>query len=336
VQGRSGVFRRVLKQIELVAPRDTTVLLTGETGSGKEIAAQEVHRRSGRRGPLVSVNCAGVPHHLLESEFFGYERGAFTDAGQSRPGLFEKADGGTLFLDEIGEMPQALQPKLLRVLQDGFVTRLGGAAPRQVNVRLIAATNRDLWEQVERREFREDLFYRISVFAIRLPALSERAEDIPEFLQHFVEMFCERDGLDSKAVAPDAVEALQARYWPGNVRELRNAVELAVIRSEDRFRIGLEDFPPPRKAPGMARSMAAAAGTSPAGMTPPGPEASPVTGAALGLSEMVAHFERDLIERTLSDTNGNKSQAAAALQVNRTTLVEKIKRLERDGLLAAG
>ncbi len=322
VQGTSKAFRRALDQIDMVAPRNTTVLLLGETGSGKEVAAREVHRASGRPGPMVSVNCAGVPAQLLEAEFFGHERGAFTDAGQARPGLFERASGGTLFLDEIGEMPLALQPKLLRALQDGEITRLGGSAPRRVDVRVIAATNRDLWEQVQAREFREDLYYRINVFPIRLPALRERPEDIAALLRHFVAHFCERDGLRAKVIDEDALSALRMRPWPGNVRELRNAVELAVIRSGDAPLVRIEHFPVCRKGPQTAPTMVA------------GPPPDRISGR--GLSQMVAHFERDLIRHTLARTQGNKSQAAAELQIKRTTLVEKIKRFERDGLLAAG
>jgi len=322
VRGRSPAFERALDQIEMVAARNTTVLLLGETGSGKEVAAREVHRMSGRPGPLVSVNCAGVPAQLLEAEFFGHERGAFTDAGQARPGLFEKASGGTLFLDEIGEMPLALQPKLLRALQDGEITRLGGAAPRRIDTRVIAATNRDLWDQVQAREFREDLYYRINVFPIRLPALRERPEDIAALLRHFVALFCERDGLRAKVIDSAALDSLRARPWPGNVRELRNAVELAVIRSGNEPVVRLEHFPACRKGPQSAPAMVA------------GPPPDRISGR--GLSEMVAHYERDLIRHTLVRTQGNKSQAAAELQIKRTTLVEKIKRFERDGLLAAG
>lgn len=321
VHGASLAFQRTLDQIEMVAPRNTTVLLLGETGSGKEVAAREVHRASGRPEPMISVNCAGVPAQLLEAEFFGHERGAFTDAGQARPGLFEKANGGTLFLDEIGEMPLALQPKLLRALQEGEITRLGGAAPRRIDVRVIAATNRDLWEQVQAREFREDLYYRINVFPIRLPALRERPEDIAALLRHFIAMFCKRDGLRAKVLDEDALRSLRTRHWPGNVRELRNAVELAVIRSGHEPLVRLEHFPTCRKAPQRAAEMVA------------GPPPDGVSGR--GLSEMVAHYERDLIRRTLDRTQGNKSQAAAELQIKRTTLVEKIKRFERDGLLAA-
>ena len=305
----------------MVARRDTTVLLTGETGAGKEVVARALHCGSGRKGPLVTVNCAGVPAHLLESEFFGSEKGAYTDAGRARAGLFEKADGGTLLLDEIGEMPVELQPKLLRALQEGEVTRLGGGAPRKVNVRVLAATNRDLWQQVQAREFREDLFYRVSVFPIRLPGLRERQDDIPDLVQHFVAMFCERDLVPNKGVEARAMESLRTRPWPGNVRELRNAVELAVIHSQERRLLVLEDFPIPRKQPASAPCIETR-------------EQESHTASAVGLSEMVAHFERDLIERALEQAHGNKSLAAERLHVKRTTLVEKIKRYEREGLLA--
>ncbi len=312
-----------MEQIALVAARNTTVLLTGETGSGKEVAAREIHKASRRRGALVAVNCAGVPAHLLEAEFFGHDRGAFTDASQSRPGLFEKAHEGTLFLDEIGEMPLELQPKLLRVLQDGEVTRLGGAQPRKVDVRLIAATHRDLGEQVRTQAFREDLFYRINVFPIRMPALHERPEDIPTLARHFVALLCRRDGLPEKRIDPGALQALCLRPWPGNVRELRNAVERAVIRSRDEPLLTIADFPAPRKGPERAPSMAAPTGQPPAD-------------SIAGLAEMVASYERELIERALAGANGNKAQAAEALRIKRTTLVEKIKRYEREAPAAAG
>lgn len=325
VGDRSPRFRQVLDQIDMVASRRTTVLVTGETGSGKEVAARELHRRSGRLGEMIAVNCAGVPEHLLESEFFGHEKGAFTDAGKARAGLFERADGGTLFLDEIGEMPMSLQPKLLRVLQDGCVTRLGGAAPRRIDVRLVVATNRDLWEQVSLGRFREDLYYRVNVFPIQMPALRERTEDIPELLEHFVALFCHRDCSALKRIDPVAVKALRERQWPGNVRELRNAVEQAVIQAQDEPVMRLHHFPTPRKAPGRAATSMA----TPNQCQPPSHGQSPMTAGATGLSGLVAHFERELIERTLEETNGNKSMAAAALKIKRTTLVEKIKRFDR-------
>ena len=319
VWGRSAAFRRVLEQVELVASRDTTVLLQGETGTGKELVAREIHRRSGRSGgPLVTVNAAGIPATLLESEFFGHEKGAFTDASQARSGHFEQADDGTLFLDEIGELPLALQPKLLRVLQEREVSRLGGRQPKRVNARLIAATNRDLWREVNEGAFREDLFYRVNVFPIRLPPLRERPEDIADLLHYFIRLFCERDGLELMPLDPCAMEALCRRPWPGNVRELQNAVELAVIRAQHRRALRLEDFPPPRKGVATARSS-----TTPEPFADAGSE-------HLDYHELVAQFERSLIERTLARTNGNKSQAAEALRLKRTTLVEKIKRLEKD------
>lgn len=315
VWGKSAAFRRVLEQVDLVASHDTSVLLQGETGCGKEVVAREIHRRSRRSGrSLVTVNAAGVPATLLESEFFGHEKGAFTDAGQARPGHFEQADGGTLFLDEIGELPVALQPKLLRALQEREVSRLGGATVRKLNVRVIAATNRDLWSEIDAGRFREDLFYRVSVFPIRLPSLRERTEDIPDLLRHFVRTFCERDGLEAMSVDSYALEALCRRPWPGNVRELQNAAELAVIRAQRRRTLYLEDFPSPRKEPRMADTC----------------ETAELDDQGLNYHELVANFERKLIETTLARTNGNKSQAAEALRLKRTTLVEKIKRLERE------
>jgi len=314
VLGRSEAMRHILDRVDLVADKQTTVLISGETGTGKERIARALHaagKRSARE--MVSVNCAGIPSSLLEDEFFGHVKGAFTDAHQSRVGRFEQACGGSIFLDEIGELPLDLQPKLLRVLQERELHRIGGLDTIRVDARVIAATNVDLWTNVQEGRFREDLFYRLNVFPIHLPALRERREDIPLFLNHFLEQFCRREGLRPKIVEPAAETELMTRAWPGNIRELENAVEMAVILSGDREVLGTRDFPEPRR-----RRLA--------------------NGANLGSSHpdrdrdyktIVEQFERDLIAGMLAETNGNKTLAAERLQLNRTTLIEKWKKLQQ-------
>ncbi len=232
IVGRSQVVRRVLRKIEQVAPTDATVLVTGETGTGKELVARAIHRESPRRDrPLVKVNCAALSPTLIESELFGHEKGAFTGAVGRKVGRFELADGGTLFLDEIGELPMELQPKLLRVLQDGEFERLGSAQSIKADVRVIAATNRDLSQDVKARRFRADLFYRLNVYPINVPPLRERREDIPLLVQHFVRVLSKKIGKEITSVAPSALETLREYLWPGNVRELANVIERAIITS---------------------------------------------------------------------------------------------------------
>jgi transcriptional regulator with GAF, ATPase, and Fis domain len=309
--GRSEAIQRVREQVRLVAPKNTTVLITGETGTGKERAARAIHalsRRSSRA--LVSVNCGGIPANLLEDEFFGHVKGAFTDAYQPRLGRFEQAHHGTIFLDEVGDLPLELQPKLLRVLQEREIHRIGGVDTIRVDARVIAATNVDLWSHVGEGRFREDLFYRINVFPIELPSLRERREDVPLFLEYFLERFCRRDGLVRKYAEPRAEAELMLRPWPGNVRELENAVEVAVIRSRDRKWLTIEDFPQPRPSSGWPAG-------GPAGASQP-----------VGFKQLVSCFERDLLTRVLERANGNKSHAAEMLRLKRTTLVEKLKKLD--------
>ena len=230
IVGRSDAIRRVLRKIEQVAPTDATVLVTGETGTGKELVARAIHRESPRIDrPLVKVNCAALPPTLIESELFGHEKGAFTGAISRKAGRFELADGATIFLDEIGELPLELQPKLLRVLQEGEFERLGSAHNIKADVRVVAATNRDLWRDVQAKRFRADLFYRLNVYPINVPPLRERREDIPLLVEHFVGVFSKKMGKAITSVAPSALEALRGYRWPGNVRELANVIERAVI-----------------------------------------------------------------------------------------------------------
>jgi formate hydrogenlyase transcriptional activator len=230
IVGRSRAIKSVLRKIERVAPTEVTVLVTGETGTGKELVARAIHRESPRRDrPLVKVNCAALSPTLIESELFGHEKGAFTGAIGRKVGRFELADGATLFLDEIGELPLELQPKLLRVLQDGEFERLGSAHSIRANVRVIAATNRDLWQDVQARRFRADLFYRLNVYPITVPPLRQRGEDVSLLVEHFVGIFSKKIGKEITSVAPSALEVLRSYLWPGNVRELANVIERAVI-----------------------------------------------------------------------------------------------------------
>ena len=232
--GNSPALEAVLEQVERVAPMDSTVLIQGETGTGKELIARAIHNISSRCGcPFVKLNCAAIPLDLLESELFGHERGAFTGAIAQRIGRFELADKGTLFLDEVGDIPLALQPKLLRVLQEQEFERLGSTRTHQVDVRLVAATNRDLTEMVKRGEFRSDLYYRLNVFPILLPPLRARREDIPVLVTHFAEIFGRRVGRQIEHIPPETMSALSSYQWPGNIRELQNLIERAVILSNN-------------------------------------------------------------------------------------------------------
>jgi formate hydrogenlyase transcriptional activator len=228
--GNSPALESVLGQVERVAPTDSTVLIQGETGTGKELVARAIHNLSARCGrPFIKLNCAAIPFDLLESELFGHERGAFTGAIAQKIGRFELADKGTLFLDEVGDIPPALQPKLLRVLQEQEFERLGSTRTHQVDVRLVAATNRNLVEMVKRNEFRSDLYYRLNVFPIPLPALRERREDIPALVEHFVEIYARRMGKEIEHIPSETMSALVSYQWPGNIRELQNFIERSVI-----------------------------------------------------------------------------------------------------------
>jgi PAS domain S-box-containing protein len=230
--GKSAALRKVMHQIQLVAPTDASVLITGESGTGKELVARAIHEHSSRSGRvLIKLNCGAVPEGLFESEFFGHVRGAFTGALKDRPGRFELADGGTLFLDEIGEVPPALQAKLLRVLQEQELERIGDTRTRTVNVRIIAATNRDLRKEIDAGRFREDLFYRLSVFPIEVPPLRERKEDIPLLATHFLTLSARRMNRPAPRITESALNQLSSYDWPGNVRELQNAIERTVILS---------------------------------------------------------------------------------------------------------
>jgi formate hydrogenlyase transcriptional activator len=309
VVGASGVLREVLQQVEVVAPTDSAVLITGETGTGKELIARAVHRRSHRHErTFVKLNCAAIPTGLLESELFGHEKGAFTGAVERRIGRFELADGGTLFLDEVGDIPPELQPKLLRVLQEQEFERLGSAKTVKVDVRLVAATHRNLAKMVADGKFRSDLYYRLHVFPVHLPALRERPEDIPELVWHFVELYARRFGKKIASVPPQVMSALEQYTWPGNVRELQHLIERAVILSPGgELRVPLADI-------------SATSSGEPPVHTVPTPPAHPT----------LKESERDLIRRTLDECRwvvGGPRGAAARLGLKRTTLLSRMKKL---------
>jgi DNA-binding NtrC family response regulator len=303
---QSPAMHDVLELVERVAPTDATLLVQGESGTGKEVIAKAVHHASLRaERPFVAVNCGAVPEPLLESELFGFTRGAFTGAVASKRGLFEEAHAGTLFLDEIAEMPAALQVKLLRALQSGEIRRLGATQPSMIDVRVIAATNRDLGAMISDGSFREDLFYRLNVIEVRLPPLRERREDIPALAEHFAARSAAKLGRDLR-LAPETVERLLRYPWPGNVRELENAMERAVILARGSA-VTPEDLPP-HVAAGLNL------GPSP----------------ALPRQTTLAEAERDLILQTLERFGRNHSAAAEALGIGRTTLWRKLKEYEID------
>jgi transcriptional regulator with GAF, ATPase, and Fis domain len=300
--GNSPALEAVLEQVERVATTGSTVLIQGETGTGKELIAQAIHNISSRCGrPFVRLNCAAIPLDLLESELFGHEKGAFTGAIAQKIGRFELADKGTLFLDEVGDIPSALQPKLLRVLQEQEFERLGSTRTHQVDVRLVAATNRDLTEMVNRGEFRNDLYYRLNVFPVLLPPLRERREDIPALVTHFVEILGRRMGREIEHIPPETMSALSSYQWPGNIRELQNLIERAVILSNH-------------------------------GVLPnPLPTAETEQRAAVSLGgTTLRDSERILILRTLEGVGwviGGPKGAAAKLGLKRTTLIHKMQKL---------
>ncbi len=315
--GNSREMRQVSNLIRLVGARRATVLITGETGTGKELAARALHLAGPRRlAPWVAVNCSALPENLLESELFGHVRGAFTGAVQSRVGRFEQAQGGTLFLDEIGELPPELQAKLLRVLQEREFQRLGSSETIRSDARVIAASNSDLPRRIEQGRFREDLFYRLNVVPIRMPALRQRPGDVPALALHFVEKICRQEELRPRTIAPEATERLCARNWPGNVRQLENAVEMAVALSGDRELLIPGDFP--------LSFQDSAAISTPANDVP----LVPVPDDGLDYERTVALIERSILEQALRKTGGNKKAAADMLRLKRTTLSAKVRSLE--------
>ncbi|MCZ2073799.1 MAG: sigma-54 dependent transcriptional regulator [Bryobacterales bacterium] len=305
IVGNSPAMQQVYKLIGQVAPTDSTVLIRGESGTGKELVARALHRHSPRRQRrLITVNCAAIPETLLEAELFGYERGAFTGAISQRKGRFELAGGGTVFLDEIGELPPSTQTKLLRVVQERTVERLGSERTFTVDVRIIAATNRDLEAAVRGNSFRQDLYYRLNVLSIWLPPLSKRREDIPELTWRLLKRLASQRKLPLSGIAPEAVQALCEREWPGNVRELEHTLERALVLSRG------APITPEHLAPEMMEDAA-----DPFGNVP----------LEEGMHTLVSQLERRLIERALSRAGGNRTRAAEILKINRRLLYDKLR-----------
>jgi Nif-specific regulatory protein len=305
IVGRSAVMRRIFDQVRLVAKWNTTVLIRGETGTGKEMIANAIHYNSPRaRGAFVKLNCAALPENLLESELFGHERGAFTGAVGARKGRFEQSDGGTLFLDEIGDISPAFQAKLLRVLQEGEFERVGGSRTMKVDVRIIAATHRNLRERARTGGFREDLLYRLDVIPIRLPPLRERPEDLPALVDHFLARVASLEGRERPRVAPEVLERLACYPFPGNVRELENWIERAVVLADGPL-LGLDDFPPQLTGAPIAAVAAAPAG---------------------GLEAALDDLELSMLRAALDRHAGNKSAAARDLGLGERAIRYKLRK----------
>ena len=315
VLGTDPSLLRVFNIIERVADSDCSVLITGESGTGKELIARAIHDVSDRRNhTFMAVNCAAIPETLLESELFGHTRGAFTGAQNARVGRFAAADGGTIFLDEIGEMPIGLQAKILRLLQEKEVTPLGESKSRKIDVRVVAATNKDLDEMVRARTFREDLLYRLNVIPIELPALRHRRSDIPELVRHFMTRANQRRGRKITGIDPRAMELMVGYDWPGNVRQLENAIERMVLLKGE-GELGIEDLPEKLRAAPVRTGARRSPWEEP--QLPPD---------GIDLREALEAFESSLIRQALERVGWNKNRAAALLQMNRTTLVEKLKK----------
>jgi DNA-binding NtrC family response regulator len=314
--GKGRAIRDVIQVIQLIAPRQSTVLISGRTGTGKELVARAIHGASPRASrPLVMVNCGAVPESLMEAEFFGHVKGAFTGAVNHRIGRFEQAQGGTIFLDEVGELPLEMQSKLLRVLQEREFQRVGSSETIRVDIRVIAATNRDLKALVQRGEFREDLYYRLNVVPISLPSLAERVEDLPLLVGHLLARICRRENLAIRRAGPEALRRLMEYSWPGNVRQLENAMEKAVALSGDRAVLYPSDFPLP-SSPLLAPSTLV-----PDVRLPP---------SGLDFGSIMTQFEWSLLDQALRLSGGNKKRAADLLRIKRTTFAAKWRTLQTE------
>jgi two-component system response regulator HydG len=308
VIGDSHQMREVIERLKRIAPTNASVLIQGETGTGKELVAQAIHQNSPRKNkPFVALNCAALSENILESELFGHVKGAFTDASTDRMGKFEYAHGGTLFLDEVGDMPTATQIKLLRVLESGEITRVGSNDPIKVNVRILSATNRELEEAIAAGTFRRDLYHRLKVVTIRLPTLRERSQDIPILTDHFIRLFAKKHGKQIRGMAPAARRKLLGYSWPGNVRQLRNFLESMVVVDYDGL-LDIDDLPDELAEPA----------------TPPVPEPTGATLSAL-VGRPLEELERLFIVETLRATGGNREEAAQMLEIGERTLYRKIK-----------
>ena len=315
IVGNSYQIRQVLERLEKVSPSDARVLITGENGTGKELVARAIHRLSARSDrPFIEVNCAAIPSELIESELFGHMKGSFTGAVADRSGKFEQADTGTLFLDEIGDMSKDAQAKVLRALEQGVITRVGGVKPIEVDVRVIAATNKDLAQEIDAGAFREDLFYRLNVVPIHVPPLRERRDDVPMLIQHFTDLMADRDGVTPKQFETAAIERLQSLAWPGNVRELRNTVERLLILSSGDI-VGIDDV-----------EILASSGA-----------ATPGLGGELLATENFSDFkdgaERAYILQKLRENDWNVAETARRIDMPRSNLYKKI---EKYGLVREG
>lgn len=330
---QSPLMKRVIEVADQIAPSDASVLITGESGTGKEVIARYIHNQSKRaKGPMISVNCAAIPENLLESELFGHEKGAFTGAVARRVGKFEEADGGTMFLDEISEMDLKLQAKLLRVLQEREIDRVGGSKPVKVNIRVLATSNRNLIEEAKAGRFREDLYYRLNVISLELPALRLRKEDVPLLAQHFIRKYSEANGVNMRPLADSALQKLLSYDWPGNVRELENTIHRAVLLAHGEtidagaIFLSAADMHQPQQAKaeksGAAESHHAVADSGAIG-----------AGNASGLvGRTVESVEQDLILETLNHCLGNRTHAANILGISIRTLRNKLKAYQDGGL----
>lgn len=308
--GQSGKMREVFELVEKVSDCDSTILINGETGTGKGLVARAIHQKSKRcNKPFISINCGAIPENLLESELFGHVRGAFTGATASKMGKFELADGGTVFLDEIGDMSPDLQVKVLKVLEEGEFEQVGGSKTINVDVRIIAATHRDLSEEVQKGNFREDLYYRLYVIPLTLPSLRERKSDIPYLVDYFLEQSNQKNSRQVKEFTEDAMGMMMTYCWPGNVRELKNIVERMVVLKGN-GKISARDLPSELKTSQKFDS----------------PEIFEISDEGICLNSAVTEFEKALILQSLEKTKWVKNKAAKLLHLNRTTLVEKIKR----------
>jgi two-component system nitrogen regulation response regulator NtrX len=311
IVGQSPLLDEVLEKVARVAPTRAYVLITGENGTGKELVAREIHALSDRaRGPFVEVNCAAIPHELIESELFGHEKGAFTGAHARRKGKFELADGGTLFLDEVGDMSLAAQAKVLRALQQAVIQRVGGDQQIGVDVRVLAATNKDIEKEIAAGSFREDLYYRLNVVPLHVPSLDERREDIPVLVRHFAELYCAENGLPPKAFDDQAIAVLQARPWPGNVRELRNTVERLVILAPGGSVRGQDVEGLTGRPVGRAREDATSA----------------LLDRNLSFSDYRDAAEKAFLGRKLLENDWNVSETARQLDMQRSHLYKKIEK----------
>jgi DNA-binding NtrC family response regulator len=334
--GNSPAMQQVYKLIGQVAPTNATILITGESGTGKELVARAIYQNGTRLNkPFIAINCAAIPENLLESELFGHEKGAFTGALAQRIGKFEQCDGGTLFLDEIGDMPLTTQTKILRVLQEGEISRVGSNQSLKTDVRIITATNKDLWHAVQRKEFREDLFYRLNVVRLNLPPLRERAADVPLLVAYFINKYRLRQPTGPTQIADDAMAAIQRHPWPGNVRELQNCVQRAMVLSSGNT-ITLANLPEEitraQKTPAAALAPSSPDPTVAAKMGGEAGTAS-LAGAIETLFDFARHdkqfkllpaAERELIVRALAETSGNQVQAAKLLGITRATLRKRV------------